>query len=90
MYTLPTTYFPMQIRSFPALQPARALRDTGIRSVVLMDGQIDHTTGLLMLREGKPLELRAACDEARASGSVQVAGDVALGDRILDGMAFTP
>lgn len=46
-----------QIRGFPALQPARALRDTGIRSVVLMDGQIDHTTGLLMLREGKPLEL---------------------------------
>ncbi len=46
-----------QIRAFPALQPARALRDTGIKSVVLMDGQIDHTTGLLMLREGKPLEL---------------------------------
>lgn len=46
-----------QIRAFPALQPARALRDTGIRSVVLMDGQIDHTTGLLMLREGKPLEI---------------------------------
>ena len=46
-----------QIRSFPALQPARSLRDTGIRAVVLMDGQIDHTTGLLMLREGKPLEL---------------------------------
>ena len=46
-----------QLLSFPALQPARALRDTGIRSIVLMDGQIDHTTGLLMLREGKPLEL---------------------------------
>ena len=46
-----------QIRAFPALQPGRALRDTGIRSVVLMDGQIDHTTGLLMLREGKPLEI---------------------------------
>jgi len=46
-----------QIKSFPALQPARAIRDTGIRAVVLMDGQIDHTTGLLMLREGKPLEL---------------------------------
>ena len=46
-----------QIKSFPALQPARSLRDTGIRAVVLMDGQIDHTTGLLMLREGKPLEL---------------------------------
>jgi pyrroloquinoline quinone biosynthesis protein B len=46
-----------QIKSFPALQPARAIRDTGIRAVVLVDGQIDHSTGLLMLREGKPLEL---------------------------------
>lgn len=42
-----------QIRQFPALQPGRAIRDTGIRGVILMDGQIDHTTGLLMLREGK-------------------------------------
>jgi pyrroloquinoline quinone biosynthesis protein B len=46
-----------QIQSFPALQPARAIRDTGIRALVLVDGQIDHTTGLLMLREGKPLEI---------------------------------
>jgi pyrroloquinoline quinone biosynthesis protein B len=46
-----------QIKSFPALQPARAIRDTAIRAIVLMDGQIDHTTGLLMLREGKPLEI---------------------------------
>jgi len=46
-----------QIKAFPALQPARAIRDTAIRAVVLVDGQIDHTTGLLMLREGKPLEL---------------------------------
>ena len=40
-----------QIKAFPALQPARALRDTGIAAVLLMDAQIDHTTGLLMLRE---------------------------------------
>ena len=46
-----------QIKSFAPLQPARAIRDTGIRAVVLVDGQIDHTTGLLMLREGKPLEI---------------------------------
>ncbi len=46
-----------QYKSFPALQPARAIRDTAIRSVVLMDAQIDHTTGLLMLREGRPLEI---------------------------------
>ena len=47
-----------QIRSFPALQPARTLRDTAIRAVFLMDAQIDHTTGLYMLREHRePLEL---------------------------------
>jgi pyrroloquinoline quinone biosynthesis protein B len=40
-----------QLRNSPALQPARAPRDTGIVSVVLMDAQIDHVTGLLMLRE---------------------------------------
>lgn len=43
-----------QLAAFPALQPARALRDTAICAIVLMDSQIDHTTGLLMLREGCP------------------------------------
>jgi pyrroloquinoline quinone biosynthesis protein B len=46
-----------QYKGFAELQPARAIRDTAIRSVVLMDAQIDHTTGLLMLREGRPLEI---------------------------------
>jgi pyrroloquinoline quinone biosynthesis protein B len=47
-----------QIRSFPDLQPARALRDTAIAAIVLIDAQIDHTTGLYMLREHRqPLEL---------------------------------
>ncbi|MBQ0933093.1 pyrroloquinoline quinone biosynthesis protein PqqB [Ideonella alba] len=47
-----------QIQATPALQPARQLRDTGIRGVLLVDGQIDHTTGLFMLRErGSPLPL---------------------------------
>ena len=40
-----------QIRALPALQPARAIRDTGIAAAILMDAQIDHVTGLLMLRE---------------------------------------
>lgn len=40
-----------QIESFPELQPARATRDTAIRAILLVDAQIDHTTGLLMLRE---------------------------------------
>lgn len=47
-----------QIRSHAALQPGRAVRDTAIAGVVLMDGQIDHATGLFMLRErGTPLPL---------------------------------
>jgi len=47
-----------QIRSSPTLQPGRAIRDTAIAGVVLMDGQIDHATGLFMLRERtQPLPL---------------------------------
>lgn len=49
-----------QIQRSPALQPARAIRDSGIAAVLLMDAQIDHVTGLLMLRERKtPLPLLA-------------------------------
>jgi pyrroloquinoline quinone biosynthesis protein B len=47
-----------QIRANPVLQPARAVRDSAIAGVVLMDGQIDHATGLFMLRERtRPLPL---------------------------------
>lgn len=46
-----------QYQGFAEFQPGRAIRDTAIRSIVLMDAQIDHTTGLLMLREGRPLEI---------------------------------
>lgn len=46
-----------QMAAFPALQPGRALRDTAIRAIVFIDSQIDHTTGLLMLREGCPHEI---------------------------------
>ena len=33
------------------LNPARAVRDSAVAAVVLADAQIDHTTGLYMLRE---------------------------------------
>lgn len=46
-----------QLAAFPAMQPGRAIRDTAVAAVVLIDSQIDHTTGLLMLREGRPIEL---------------------------------
>lgn len=46
-----------QLESFPTLQPARKPRDTAITAIILLDSQIDHTTGLLTLREGCPHEV---------------------------------
>lgn len=46
-----------QLEAFPAIGPKQGLRDTGIAAIVFMDSQIDHTTGLLMLREGCPHEV---------------------------------
>ncbi|MDB5832878.1 MAG: coenzyme biosynthesis protein, partial [Caballeronia sp.] len=40
-----------QIAAHPELQPARRARDSGIAAVITLDAQIDHVTGLLMLRE---------------------------------------
>ncbi|OFC70565.1 pyrroloquinoline quinone biosynthesis protein PqqB [Alteromonas confluentis] len=46
-----------QINQTPQLWPTdpNQQRGTSIRSIVLTDSQIDHTTGLLTLREGLPL-----------------------------------
>lgn len=40
-----------QLEACPTLQPARAVRDTAIAAVLLVDAQIDHSTGLMTLRE---------------------------------------
>ena len=49
-----------QIKNTPVLQPARQVRDSGIAAVVLMDAQVDHVTGLMMLRErNSPLPIYA-------------------------------
>jgi pyrroloquinoline quinone biosynthesis protein B len=40
-----------QLEACPSLQPARAVRDTAIAAVVIVDAQIDHSTGLMTLRE---------------------------------------
>ncbi|MCA8023414.1 pyrroloquinoline quinone biosynthesis protein PqqB [Burkholderia metallica] len=45
----------LQLERFPSLQLGRSLRDTSISAIVLTDSQIDHTAGLLSLREGCPL-----------------------------------
>ena len=46
-----------QLEAFQAIQPQNGIRDTGIKAIILIDSQIDHTTGLLMLREGQPLNI---------------------------------
>ena len=46
-----------QLEAFPAIQPKTGIRDTGIKAIMLIDSQIDHTTGMLMLREGQPLDV---------------------------------
>jgi pyrroloquinoline quinone biosynthesis protein B len=47
-----------QIESFPSLYP-RDGRDTPLQAVLLTDAELDHTLGLLLLREGRTLELHA-------------------------------
>lgn len=47
-----------QLNTHSMMQPARDLRDTGVTAVMLVDSQIDHCTGMLILRESRqPLEL---------------------------------
>ena len=59
-----------QIRETPGLQPARQIRDSGIAAVLLIDAQIDHCTGLLMLRErSAPLPLYATAEVLDDIGS---------------------
>lgn len=47
-----------QLENFSESHPREGIRDTGIKAIILIDSQIDHTTGLLMLRESTtPLEI---------------------------------
>jgi len=41
-----------QIEAFPALRPKRAIRDSAIAAIVLIDGQLEHCAGLLSLYQG--------------------------------------
>lgn len=47
-----------QIEAFPALHP-RADRETPLKAVLLTDAELDHTLGLLLLREGRAVVLHA-------------------------------
>jgi pyrroloquinoline quinone biosynthesis protein B len=47
-----------QIESFPALHP-QGVRDSPVQAVLLTDAELDHTLGLLLLREAGDLEVHA-------------------------------
>ena len=86
-----------QLRAYPDLQPARARRDSAIAAIVLVDGQIDHTTGLFMLRESsRPLPLwctDAACADLTGGnpilGVLRHSWGVERHTLAPDGVAFT-
>jgi pyrroloquinoline quinone biosynthesis protein B len=48
-----------QLAATPALSKKEVLRGTAIGSIILTDSQIDHTAGLLSLREGCPHQVYA-------------------------------
>src|SRR5262249_60150885 len=51
-----------QIESFPPLHPLsgpRGGRAVPLQAVLLTDAELDHTLGLLLLREGRALEIHA-------------------------------
>ncbi len=59
-----------QIESFPALHP-RGIRDSPLQAVLLTDAELDHTLGLLLLREAGDLEVHAtaAAHETLSTGT---------------------
>ena len=48
-----------QIAAFPALWPREGVRHTPIQAIVLTDAELDHTLGLLLLREGRSVRVYA-------------------------------
>jgi pyrroloquinoline quinone biosynthesis protein B len=59
-----------QIESFPALQPS-GVRHSPLQAVLLTDAELDHTLGLLLLREAGDLEVHvtAAVHEILCKGT---------------------
>ncbi len=51
-----------QLTAAPELAPPAGTRDTPIRGVLCTSGELDHTIGLLSLREGRSLDVYAPCE----------------------------
>ena len=46
-----------QLNDLSKAYPISTLRDNRFAGIILVDSQIDHTTGLLIMREGEPLNI---------------------------------
>lgn len=56
-----------QIQAFPPLAPSvQEVRGTGIEGILITNADLDHTLGLFMLREGRPLFVHATSSVRRA------------------------
>lgn len=58
-----------QIEATRALWPGPAVRQTPIKGILLCDAELDHVIGLLVLREGSPLEIYGTDPVLRALDS---------------------
>jgi pyrroloquinoline quinone biosynthesis protein B len=55
-----------QIESFEPLLPSKGVRGTGVAGILLTNADLDHTLGLLLLREGECLIVHATSAVRRA------------------------
>jgi pyrroloquinoline quinone biosynthesis protein B len=68
-----------QIENFPPLQPSPdSARNSPIEAVLLTNADLDHTLGLLLLREGERLRIHAT-QQVRLALSEGISFEVALG-----------
>lgn len=86
-----------QVLACPDLAPRDGVRDSGVKAVLLIDAQIDHATGLLLLRESSaPLAVyctRRVCEDLYGGFPLLRMLDSFCGvehhELAVDGQAFT-
>ncbi|MFC5401436.1 pyrroloquinoline quinone biosynthesis protein PqqB [Cohnella soli] len=62
-----------QVEAFAALHPGPYIRETPIRGVILTDAELDHTIGLLQMRENAEIEVYApSCVLQALSGPLPI------------------
>lgn len=83
-----------QIRDVPALHPREGLRHSPIAAVLVTNGDVDHVTGLITLRERQPFDLYGTDETLGVIAGNPIfsvmAADVVARRRVSFGSAFEP